>query len=116
MALTGESVPREAETGDEVISGCVNLSGLIRVRTTRSFGESTVSRILSLVESADRNKSRSESFITRFARVYTPVVVIAAVLLALVPPMFAPGGFAASFPDWLYRASPRPSPTGSTAR
>ena len=104
VALTGESVPREAEEGDEVISGCVNLSGLIRVRTTRNFGESTVSRILSLVESADRNKSRSESFITRFARVYTPVVVIAAVLLALVPPMFAPGGFAASFPDWLYRA------------
>lgn len=104
VALTGESVPREAEEGDEVISGCVNLSGLIRVRTTRNFGESTVSKILSLVESADRNKSRSESFITRFARVYTPVVVIAAVLLALVPPMFAPGGFAASFPDWLYRA------------
>ena len=104
VALTGESEPRDAGPGDEVISGCINLSGLIRVKTTKSFGESTVSKIISLVESADENKSRSESFITRFARVYTPVVVIAAVLLALVPPMFAEAGFAASFADWLHRA------------
>ena len=104
VALTGESVPREAAEGDEVISGCVNLSGLIRVKTSRSFGESTVSKILALVESADRNKSRSESFITRFARVYTPVVVSAAVLLAVVPPLFSADGFSESFSSWLYRA------------
>ncbi len=104
IALTGESMPRDVTVDDDVISGCINLSGLIRVRTTRSFGESTVSKIISLVESADENKSRSESFITRFARVYTPVVVIAAVLLAILPPLFAQSGFAAAFPVWLERA------------
>lgn len=104
IALTGESMPRDVTVDDDVISGCINLSGLIRVRTTRSFGESTVSKIISLVESADENKSRSESFITKFARVYTPVVVIAAVLLAILPPLFAQSGFAEAFPVWLERA------------
>ena len=104
IALTGESIPRDVTVDDDVISGCINLSGLIRVRTTRSFGESTVSKIISLVESADENKSRSESFITKFARVYTPVVVIAAVLLAILPPLFSQSGFAAAFPVWLERA------------
>lgn len=104
IALTGESIPRDVTVDDDVISGCINLSGLIRVRTTRSFGESTVSKIISLVESADENKSRSESFITKFARVYTPVVVIAAVLLAILPPLFAQSGFAEAFPVWLERA------------
>ena len=104
LALTGESMPRDIEEGDEVISGCINLSGAIRVRTTRSFGESTVSKIIRLVESADEKKSRSESFISRFARVYTPIVVISAVLLAFVPPMFAESGFSAAFSDWLHRA------------
>lgn len=103
VALTGESVPREAGAGDEVISGCVNMSGLIRVRTTKSFGESTVSKIIRLVESANGHKSKSETFITRFARVYTPVVVFAAMALALLPPLFS-GGFAETFPVWLYRA------------
>ena len=103
VALTGESVPREAGVGDEVISGCVNMSGLIRVRTTKSFGESTVSKIIRLVESANGHKSKSETFITRFARVYTPVVVFAAMALALLPPLFS-GGFAETFPVWLYRA------------
>lgn len=104
IALTGESVPRELSVGDDVISGCINLTGVIRVRTTRNFGESTVSKIISLVESADANKSRSESFITKFARIYTPVVVIAALLLAFVPPMFADNGFAGAFTAWLHRA------------
>lgn len=104
IALTGESMPRDISEGDEVMSGCINLSGVLRVKATKSFGESTVSRILNLVESADSNKSRSESFITRFARVYTPVVVIAAVLLAIVPPLFSAGGFAAGFAGWLHRA------------
>jgi len=82
-ALTGESVPREVRQGDEVISGCINLSGLIRVRTTKEFGESTVSKILELVENSSMKKSRSENFITRFAKVYTPAVCLGAVLLAL---------------------------------
>lgn len=86
-ALTGESVPREAKQGDEVISGCVNLSGLIRVRTTKEFGESTVSKILDLVENSSMKKSRSEHFITRFAKVYTPAVCLGAVLLAVLPPL-----------------------------
>lgn len=103
VALTGESIPRDLTVGDEVISGCVNLSGVISVRTTRSFGESTVSRIISLVEDASRSKSRSETFITRFARIYTPIVVCAAVALAVVPPLLS-GDFAGTFPDWLYRA------------
>lgn len=84
-ALTGESVPRDVKSGDSVISGCVNLTGLLRVRTTSTFGESTVSKILELVESSDNGKAKTERFITRFARVYTPVVVICAVLLAVVP-------------------------------
>ena len=104
IALTGESVPRDVSAGDAVVSGCVNLSGVLRVRTTKAFGESTVAKIIQLVEGADSVKSRSESFITRFARAYTPVVVIAAVLLALVPPLFSAAGFAVSFPVWLHRA------------
>ena len=104
IALTGESVPRDVSVGDAVVSGCVNLSGVLRVRTTKAFGESTVAKIIQLVEGADSVKSRSESFITRFARAYTPVVVIAAVLLALVPPLFSAAGFAVSFPVWLHRA------------
>ena len=99
MALTGESVPREVAGGDEVISGCINLSGVLRVRTTKRFGESTVSKIISLVEHATEHKAQSETFITRFARVYTPVVVLAAVALAVVPPLL--GG---DFATWLYRA------------
>lgn len=103
VALTGESVPREAGVGDEVISGCVNISGMIKVRTTKRFGESTVSRIIHLVEDAGEHKSKSETFITRFARIYTPVVVFAALALAVLPPLFS-GHFATSFPVWLYRA------------
>ncbi len=103
VALTGESMPREANVGDEVISGCVNMSGVIKVRTTKTFGESTVSKIIELVENANDHKSKSETFIARFARVYTPVVVFAAVALALLPPLFS-GHFAAAFPVWLYRA------------
>ena len=104
IALTGEAAPRSVSKGDEVVSGCVNLTGVIRVQTTKSFGESTVSKIIALVESADEHKSRSESFITRFARVYTPIVVIAALLLAFVPPLFAAGSFVDSFATWLHRA------------
>ena len=103
VALTGESVPRDATIDDEVISGCVNLSGVISVRTTKNFGESTVAKIIDLVEHAGEKKSRSETFITRFARIYTPIVVIAAVALALLPPLFS-GNFAQTFPTWLYRA------------
>ena len=104
VALTGESLPRDIGEGDDVMSGCVNLSGVIRVRVTKSFGESTVSKIIRLVESADEKKSRSESFITRFARVYTPIVVIGALLLAVLPPLFAAGSFMDAFPTWLERA------------
>ncbi len=103
VALTGESIPREVGVGDEVISGCVNISGVVKVRTTKSFGESTVSKIIRLVDDAGEHKSKSETFITRFARVYTPVVVFAAVALALLPPLFS-GHFATAFPVWLYRA------------
>jgi Cd2+/Zn2+-exporting ATPase len=99
VALTGESVPREVAEGDEVISGCVNLSGVIHVRTTKTFGESTVAKIISLVESAGENKSKSENFIRRFARIYTPIVVILAVALAVIPTLL--GGQLAT---WLYRA------------
>lgn len=99
IALTGESLPRELETGDEVISGCVNLSGVIKVRVTKAFGESTVSKILNLVEHATNSKSKSETFITRFARIYTPVVVFAAIALVVIPTLF--GG---AFATWLYRA------------
>ena len=103
VALTGESVPRNITEGDEVISGCVNLSGLVKVRTTKSFGESTVSKIIDLVENATESKSKNETFITRFARVYTPVVVFAALALALLPPLFS-GDFMGTFATWLYRA------------
>ena len=103
VALTGESMPREVGVGDEVISGCVNISGVVKVRTTKSFGESTVSKIIHLVEDAGEHKSKSETFITRFARIYTPVVVLAAIALALLPPLFS-GHFATAFPVWLYRA------------
>lgn len=104
IALTGESVPRDVAKGDEVVSGCVNLTGVLRVQTTKSFGESTVSKIISLVESADAHKSHSESFIARFAHAYTPIVVFAALLLAIVPPLFASGSFVDSFAVWLHRA------------
>ena len=103
VALTGESLPREVAEGDEVISGCVNYSGVIKVRTTKSFGESTVSKIIDLVENATENKSKSETFISKFARVYTPVVVFAALALAVLPPLFS-GDFAGTFATWLYRA------------
>lgn len=104
IALTGESMPRTVETDDEIMSGCINLSGVIRVRTTKSFGESTVSKIIGLIEHADARKSRSESFITRFARIYTPIVVIAALLLAFVPPLCTSAAFMNVFPVWLHRA------------
>lgn len=104
VALTGESVPRDVTTGDEVISGCVNLSGMVMVQTTRCYGESTVSRILELVEHAGEHKSNSETFITRFARVYTPVVMFAAIALAFIPPFFCAGQYIDTFPTWLYRA------------
>ncbi len=101
VALTGESVPRDVTVGDDVISGCINQSGLIRIRVTKPFGESTVSKILALVESAGENKSRSENFITRFAHWYTPAVVIGAVVLAVVPPLVS-GSF--DFGKWVFRA------------
>ena len=104
IALTGESCPREVEEKDEVVSGCINLTGVIRVKTTKTFGESTVSKIIRLVESANENKSRSESFITRFAHVYTPIVVFAALALAFIPPFFSADGYATAFSTWLYRA------------
>lgn len=105
-ALTGESVPREAKTGDEVASGCINLVGVLRIKTTKLFDESTVSKILELVENASSKKARSEAFITRFARVYTPAVVAGAVLLAVVPPLVrvCALGLAPEWSDWLYRA------------
>ncbi len=99
VALTGESLPRDVAEGDEVVSGCVNLSGVLKVCVTKPFGESTVSKIINLVEHASDNKSKSEAFITRFARIYTPVVVFAALALAVVPTLF--GGH---FATWLYRA------------
>ena len=104
IALTGESCPREVAERDEVVSGCINLTGVIRVKTTKTFGESTVSKIIRLVESANENKSRSESFITRFARVYTPIVVFAALALAFIPPFFSADSYATAFSTWLYRA------------
>lgn len=104
VALTGESLPRDIGVGDKAASGCVNLSGLLRLKITKAFGESTVSKIIRLVEHANESKSRSESFITRFARVYTPIVVVAALLLAFVPPLFVGGGYWSAFPLWLHRA------------
>ena len=104
-ALTGESLPRDAKTGDEIISGCVNISGLLRVRTTKEFGESTVSRILDLVENSSMKKARAENFITRFARVYTPAVCYSALALAVLPPLvLLLLGQPAAFGDWVYRA------------
>ena len=99
IALTGESMPREAAEEDEVFAGCVNLSGVIRVRTTKAFGESAVAKIIRLIETAGESKSKSETFITRFARIYTPIVVFAAIALAIVPTLL--GG---AFSVWLYRA------------
>ena len=104
IAITGESMPRQISEGNEVISGCINISGVIKVQTTKTFGESTVSKIINLVENANENKSKSESFISRFAHVYTPIVVFLAVALALVPPIFSAAGYAESFPLWLNRA------------
>ena len=104
VALTGEADPRAVAAGDAVISGCVNMSGVIKVKVTHTFGESTVSKILELVENSSENKSKSEQFITKFARIYTPAVVIAAVLLAVLPPLVIPGSFIANFPTWLIRA------------
>ncbi len=103
VALTGESVPRGLGAGDDVLSGSINLSGVLRIRTTKTFGESTASKIIKMVEGAAERKSRSESFITRFARIYTPVVFLLAVSLAVVPPLALPGEFLVHFPTWLYR-------------
>ena len=104
-ALTGESVPREVEAGDEVISGCINLSGLIKIQTTREFGESTVSKILDLVENASSKKSRSENFISRFAKIYTPAVCYGALALAILPPLVRlVMGISPEWGDWIYRA------------
>ncbi len=103
VALTGESVPRSVHVGDSVISGCVNLSGVLRVRTTRLAGESTAAKVLELVENASENKSRSETFVTRFARVYTPIVVVMAMLLSFIPPLFTAEAYLIALPTWLYR-------------
>ena len=100
-ALTGESVPRGVEVGDQVLSGCINLNGVIKVKVTKEYGESTVSKILDLVENASSKKAKSENFITKFAAYYTPIVVIIAIILAIVPPLIIEG---ANFQDWLYRA------------
>ncbi len=105
-ALTGESLPRDAIPGDEIISGCVNMTGLLKVRTTKEFGESTVSKILDLVENASSRKSRSEDFIAKFARVYTPAVCYGALALAILPPLvrMLALGLAPAWGDWIYRA------------
>ena len=100
-ALTGESLPREVSEGDEVLSGCINLNGMIKIEVTKEFGESTVSKILDLVENASSKKSKSENFITKFAKYYTPTVVIIALILAIFPPLVIQG---ATFSDWIYRA------------
>ena len=105
-ALTGESLPREAKAGDEVVSGCINMSGLLKIRTTKEFGESTVSKILDLVENAASRKSRSEDFISKFARVYTPAVCLSALALAILPPVVRMlfMGLPADWGSWIYRA------------
>ena len=100
-ALTGESLPREAKEGDKVLSGCINLNGVIKIKVEKEYGESTVSKILDLVENASSKKSKSENFITKFAKYYTPIVVIIALILAIIPPLFITG---ATFSDWVYRA------------
>ena len=105
-ALTGESVPREAKAGDEIISGCINLTGVLKIRTTKEFGESTVSKVLELVEESTSRKSRSENFISKFAKYYTPAVCYGALALAVLPPlvrMFVMGA-APQWNDWIYRA------------
>lgn len=103
VALTGESVPRSVSVGDSAISGCVNQTGVLRIRVTKPFGESTASKILDLIENAGEHKSRSEHFITRFAHIYTPLVVFSAIALAIVPPLVS-GQFSETFPTWLLRA------------
>ena len=100
-ALTGESMPREVSEGDEILSGCINLDGVIKIKVTKEFGESTVSKILDLVENASSKKSKSENFITKFAKYYTPIVVILAVILAILPPLLVSGQ---NFSEWIYRA------------
>ena len=100
-ALTGESLPREAKEGDKVLSGCINLNGVIKIKVEKEYGESTVSKILDLVENASSKKSKSENFITKFAKYYTPIVVIIAFVLAIIPPLIISG---ATFSDWIYRA------------
>lgn len=105
-ALTGESLPREAVVGDEIISGCINMTGVLKIQTTKEFGESTVSKILDLVENASSRKSKSEDFITRFARIYTPAVVYSAIVLAILPPLVRMFGMGldAQWGTWVYRA------------
>lgn len=103
VALTGESMPRDVHEGDQVVSGCVNISGVLTVKVQKTFGESTASKIISMVENASEKKSKSEAFITRFARVYTPIVVIVALVLAFVPPMFC-ASYVEALTTWLYRA------------
>ena len=103
IALTGESMPRSVGTGDDIVSGCVNISGMIKMRVEKTFGESTVSKILDLVENAGEKKSKSETFIAKFAHIYTPVVVCVAILLAFIPPFFA-DGYVSALPVWLNRA------------
>lgn len=103
VALTGESMPRDVHEGDQVVSGCVNISGVLTVKVQKTFGESTASKIINMVENASEKKSKSEAFITRFARVYTPIVVIVALVLAFVPPLFC-GGYVEALTTWLYRA------------
>ena len=104
-ALTGESLPKDVTKGDEVISGCINLTGVLKIRTTKEFGESTVSKILELVESSSSNKSKSEAFISKFAKIYTPAVVISALCLAILPPIFMLLiGKSPEWPEWIYRA------------
>ena len=105
-ALTGESLPREAQEGDEIISGCINMTGVLKIKTTKEFGESTVSKILDLVENASSRKSKSEDFITKFARIYTPAVVYSAIALAILPPLVRMFGMGipAEWGTWIYRA------------
>ena len=104
-ALTGESLPRDAKEGDEVISGCINMTGLIKIKTTKEFGDSTVSKILDLVENSSSKKSRSENFITKFARYYTPAVCYGALALAVLPPIVSLIiGFDPAWNQWIYRA------------
>lgn len=100
-ALTGEALPRDVQEGLQVISGCINLNGVIKIEVTKEYGESTVSKILNLVENASSKKAKSENFITKFAQYYTPIVVFIALILAVIPPLMIPG---ATFSDWIYRA------------